>query len=72
MPDKAVVYQNGSLAVIAEAKLKVMLEGDCLTFSFSETSAGGSFSAQAAREVILPLITEEVNSGARPDGHRRK
>jgi len=77
VPDKAVIYENGTSAFIVESHLKVMLEEDYLAL---ESNAGndkhglGSIKkedltkisevhSEIIREVIIPEIEKEVNEG---------
>ena len=71
VPEKAVVYENAQagIAYVVESKLKVMLEEDYLALNKNtiaakegtqEVSALGS---QIVREVVIPQLTREVNSG---------
>ncbi|MDP8266488.1 MAG: hypothetical protein P9M07_06020 [Candidatus Aceula meridiana] len=77
VPDKAVVYQEGSRAFVAESRLKVMLEQDYLLLESnvsnenlktngqdkSQTEDVSEFSSNIVREVIIPLLETEVNEG---------
>lgn len=74
VPDTAVVYENveESTAVVIEGKLKVMLEEDYLALDRSakgrsvKTASGDQtreLSNQLIREVILPILEKEVNTG---------
>lgn len=76
IPDKAVVYQHGNSAFVAESHLKIMLEEDYLSlerhtgsrrFEGAAPRAGlqavSSISSQAVREVLIPEIDKEVNGG---------
>ncbi|MCA9398311.1 MAG: hypothetical protein KC618_01090, partial [Candidatus Omnitrophica bacterium] len=69
VPDKAVVYQNGNAAFIGESHLKVMLEKDYFAFiqgrEFQEepTKELGNVSAAIIKEIIIPEIEKEVNTG---------
>ena len=77
VPEKAVVYVNGTNAFVSESHLKVMLEEDYLALESNQDSTrhglGGvteedieQLSAEAKeviREVIIPEIEKEVNAG---------
>ncbi|MCP4652901.1 MAG: hypothetical protein GY858_05905 [Candidatus Omnitrophica bacterium] len=72
VPDKAVVYQSGDTAFIIESHLKVMLESDYLALANAESVGAASqppaeetndISSEVMREVILPEIEKEINSG---------
>ncbi|MBF0490377.1 MAG: metallophosphoesterase [Candidatus Omnitrophica bacterium] len=74
VPEKAVVYENGTTAYVTQTQLKVMLEQDYLsleknvvgkdfrkvTQSQAEVSQIGS---QVVREIVIPELTQEVNEG---------
>ncbi len=76
VPDKAVIYEQGTSAFIVEARLKVMLEKDYLAWDAN----GGTLDAESMkeaeeregldavtrkiiREVVIPEIESEVNAG---------
>jgi len=69
VPDKAVVYDMGNSALIAETHLKVMLEEDYLALKKHTTPNNHDvnnlhqFTAMVTREIILPQIEKEVNEG---------
>ena len=65
MPEKAVVYQSGRTAFIGEASLKVLLDRDHLAAGAAGEAAGADddMSAQMMREVVIPEIERQVNSG---------
>jgi len=71
VPEKAVVYENGGVAFVLENHLKVMLEQDYLSLEkhsrieskkvgIKETNLLGS---QIIREIVIPILTKEVNEG---------
>ena len=67
-PDRARVYANGTTVVILESHLKVMLEEDYIAMShqrgIAESSAPASdLTTRAMREVLLPKIEAEINTG---------
>ena len=68
MPEKAVVYENGDTAFIVESKLKVMLEEDYKSGQWSvketETLTTEAPTTQLIRSIILPVIEQEINTGA--------
>lgn len=68
VPNKAVVYENAKAgtAYIVEANLKVMLEADYLALDKNNQTANEkqTISSQIVREVVVPILTEEVNHGA--------
>ena len=77
VPDKAVVYENGDVAFIAESRLKVMLEQDYLALrenlhnaalgtdrlEIREVEKISDVSTTIVREIIIPEIEKEVNEG---------
>ena len=77
VPDKAVVYQNGDTAFVAESRLKVMLEKDYLSLrqNLNDADLGtdrmeteavedvSDVSTGIIKEIILPEIEKEVNEG---------
>jgi hypothetical protein len=73
VPDKATVYENAidNTAVIVESKLKVMLEEDYLALTkhlpIEHTDKAlaekRKISNDLIRQIILPLIEKEVNTG---------
>ncbi len=77
VPDKAVVYESGDTAFIMESHLKVMLEGDYLALDENmdneemgadrldkgDVEQLNDVSSAIIKEVILPEIEKEVNTG---------
>ncbi len=74
VPEKAVVYENAKVgtAYVVEEKLKVMLEQDYLALSHGVIPAQAgihnkndinALGSQIVREIVIPELTEEVNSG---------
>ncbi len=65
MPGKAVVYENKGKALIVESSLKVMLESDYLaaTSMLSGEPTTTDEVKNIIREIILPAIEQEVNTG---------
>lgn len=77
IPDKAVVYEKGNSAYVAESHLTVMLEEDYLALDHNiknekfgldkakETDAkiSNNISSEIIREVLIPEIEKEVNAG---------
>jgi len=70
LPDQASVYENKEKAFIVEQNMKVMLDRDY--FALNQNSKGHydpkvdemtSLSENMIREIILPVIQEEVNTG---------
>jgi len=72
VPEKAVVYENAKAgtAYIVESKLKVMLEQDYLslekhqnTVILSEAKDLNALGSKIVREIVIPELTKEVNTG---------
>ena len=77
VPEKANVYEHKSGAFIVSSRLKVMLEGDYLALKENLESKGlgthmmgkeevkqiNEVSFEVVKEVLIPIIEEEVNSG---------
>ena len=67
IPDNALVYEDGTRVWVVQCHLKVMLEADYLASSKNAGQQPASLaqSAQlpALREIILPILEKEVNTG---------
>ncbi len=74
MPEKAVVYENtkNGTAYVVESKLQVMLESDYVAINKNikiATSPKGTSSnqeskaSQIIREIVIPALTQEINTG---------
>jgi len=72
MPDQAYVYESGNSAYILQSHLKVMLEEDYLSLKkhtalaeFSPSAANDSHAigSKVIRQIILPELEKEVNTG---------
>lgn len=68
VPQKAVVYENGMTAYVSETRLKVMLEEDYLALAESGERGAkrddvNAIGAQIVREIVLPELEKEVNTG---------
>ncbi|MEW5895840.1 MAG: hypothetical protein AB1650_08840 [Candidatus Omnitrophota bacterium] len=77
VPEKAVVYVNGTNAFVSESHLKVMLEEDYLALENNQGSTKHGLgkmakdnvesisqeAKEAIREIIIPEIEKEVNEG---------
>ena len=78
IPEKAVVYENGDVAFVAESRLKVMLENDYFALKanvgnekFGMMKGAGEekfedindVSKEVIREIIIPELEREVNEG---------
>jgi len=70
MPDKAVVYQNAATktAYVVESSLKVLLEEDYLSIKNHHVASSSardvaSLSSRIVREIVIPQLTKEINTG---------
>src|SRR5208283_1296540 len=65
LPDQAQVYENGSAAYVTKSTLKVMLDEDYLALHKHMPVSNGtdSIGANIVREIVIPEITKEVNTG---------
>lgn len=73
MPEKAVVYENAQTgtALVVESKLKVMLDQDYLALKKhtavsnkpASSNASAADASRITREIVIPALIEEVNSG---------
>lgn len=77
VPDEAAVYEGANMAIVTKAKLKTMLDEDYLALSNNVSGIQqkkknmqedliekiNKVSSAVMREVILPKINREVNSG---------
>ncbi|MBF0486273.1 MAG: hypothetical protein HQL16_07155, partial [Candidatus Omnitrophica bacterium] len=67
LPSKAVVFEKAAVAYIVESKFKVMLESDYLAQGKNGTAPQGEVKDEIAkevlREVIIPALENEVNTG---------
>jgi len=75
VPERAVIYEHGTTAVVVESHLKVMMEEDYLALSQQTTdnrlqteNLGLStddrrLSSEIIRDIIIPEIEKEVNEG---------
>jgi hypothetical protein len=66
MGDKASVFQRNNTAFVVENRLKVMLEEDYLALQKNvapKTPQSSDISSKIIREIILPEIEREVNTG---------
>lgn len=83
MPKKNVIYEDGDKAFIIEASLKVMLEEDYLALDKNRESAvlderreipdaqRNAVASSVVREVIIPELEKEVNTGKNFDQVRQ-
>lgn len=75
VPDKAVVYEKDNSAYVLEGHLKVMLEQDFMALQENLVGANGrspvlsefkvlsAVTADVVREILIPEIEKEVNTG---------
>lgn len=63
LPDQAQVFEHGSSAYVTASTLKVMLEADYLARQKHQVTQAGSVSSQIVREIVVPEIEREVNTG---------
>jgi len=77
VPDKAVIFERGSTAFVAQSHLKVMLEEDYVALrenlgdksrgmdqlEASDITATSQLSSQVVKDVLIPEIEKEVNEG---------
>ncbi|MCR4337666.1 MAG: hypothetical protein NUV91_07680, partial [Candidatus Omnitrophica bacterium] len=65
VPQRAQVYENEAVAVVTNAHLKVMLESDYWKeFKKSKIQENDDqFTSEIVREIILPVLEEEINEG---------
>lgn len=70
MPDVAEVFEHKNAVYITKARLKVMLDSDYQMIQekqkkiVDEESGVSQISQQVMRDIVLPIIEEEVNTGA--------
>jgi|GEM_PF-3129339 len=77
VPERAVIYEVGNMAFIAESRLKVLLEEDYLsrannrynatfkthTLETDDVADISTLSSQIAKEILVPELEREVNDG---------
>ena len=70
IPERASVYEKEDIVFIVDSRLKVMLEEDYYAMEkrnsasgFTDTDSQASIASEIIREVVLPEIEQEVNSG---------
>ncbi|MBF0571365.1 MAG: hypothetical protein HQL12_05785 [Candidatus Omnitrophica bacterium] len=72
VPDEAMVYESGNTAYILRSHLKVMLEEDYLSLSKhtaitapqpTQSREVNKIGSQVVREIVLPELEKEVNTG---------
>ncbi len=63
LPDQAQVFENVNAAYVTKSTLKVMLDEDYLAKQKHQATQASSISSQIVRQIILPEIEKEVNTG---------
>lgn len=66
MPQQASVYEKGSAVLLADTKLKVMMEDDYLALTKSLAKSNNlkaSKTDASVKNLLLPLLEKEVNEG---------
>ncbi|MBF0478822.1 MAG: hypothetical protein HQL26_05010 [Candidatus Omnitrophica bacterium] len=69
LPDQAQVFENGNAAYVTKSTLKVMLDEDYLALKKNNSPAeekknnAHTLASQIIREIIIPEIEKEVNTG---------
>lgn len=65
LPDQAQVFENGASAYVTRSTLKVMLDQDYLASQKQKIapSQADSISADIVRQIVIPEIEKEVNTG---------
>ncbi|MBF0386912.1 MAG: hypothetical protein HQL20_03555 [Candidatus Omnitrophica bacterium] len=68
VPEKAVVYENQKAAYVIKSRLKVMLETDYFATQVSTstpnpTIAPNEIAKNILREVVIPILENEINEG---------
>ena len=63
LPNQAQVFENGNAAYVTKSTLKVMLDEDYLAKQKHQATQAVSISSQIVRQIILPEIEKEVNTG---------
>src|SRR5208282_5537727 len=63
LPNEAQVSENGAAAYVTKSTLKVMLDEDYLAKQKHQAVQAASISSQIVRQIVLPEIEKEVNTG---------
>ena len=63
LPDQAQVFENVNAAYVTKSTLKIMLDEDYLAKQKHQATQASSISSQIVRQIILPEIEKEVNTG---------
>ena len=70
VPDKAVIYENGASAFLVEQHLKALTESDYAamqqqpTTQTPETTQYSHITRDAVKDILLPVIEEDINNSA--------
>lgn len=64
MADRAEVFEHNQTAFVVDSHLKVMLEEDYLSLQkHSESSGTHSITSQIVKQIVLPELEKEINTG---------
>ncbi len=63
LPDEAQIFEHGPAAYVTQSTLKVMLDEDYLAKQKHLSIQASSVSSEIIRQIVIPEITKEVNSG---------
>ena len=63
LPDQAQVFENGGAAYVTKSTLKVMLDEDYLAKQKHQAAQAANISSQIIRQIVIPEIEKEVNTG---------
>jgi|GEM_PF-3427580 len=63
LPDQAQVFENVNTVYVTKSTLKVMLDEDYTARGKNQKTQASGVSSQIVREIILPEIEKEVNTG---------
>ena len=63
LPNEAQVFENVNAAYVTKSTLKVMLDEDYLAKQKHQSVQAASISSQIVRQIVLPEIEKEVNTG---------
>jgi HAD superfamily hydrolase (TIGR01484 family) len=63
LPAEAQVFENNNAVYVTKSTLKVMLDEDYVAKQKHQATQASSISSQIVREIVLPEIEKEVNTG---------
>jgi hypothetical protein len=63
IPQQAMVYEKNNAVYVTQARLKVMLDSDYLAMQRNKDDDKTSFTKNIIRQLLLPAIEREVNTG---------